>query len=1313
MNIDKDYTLCQDILSLAKLCSHQIANPKLREEGIAKSTLVMEASLKEIQQQAVYFGIWWSTNKIDNLFADKNFSYVAKKNQLIKSDKIHLTYFRICTEINFLNLKSLSLDHFPINSELKFRLPQIKILHLCDCEMTEFPTEILNLNTLTSLDLSFNHLTVIPSEIEGMCQLKTLSLKNNLIDCLPCSFSKLDNLEMLNLSNNQIRQIPLTIFSMTHLKALFLETNEIHLLPDQICSLLNLNSLHLDNNHIKTIPDDITKLTNLLQFNLSGNSPFNYRPVIECLSLTYLHLDHSNISKIPAEIFECRKLKWLSLKKNNIKIIPVEILQLKKIVKLGISYNAISEIGILARLNVLEKLCARSNPIRWDDQILDAIEKGSLVIKGIESEICLSTTILPPTKSFPELIKQMSLLTQEIVTAPAKANLQVLLKGSVKLVVHFTPHFKNISFLALKYEQIQRLKIEKLEILFQFLFKNLCHFSDIILLLEFINLIFDLDNSILKSFQKIELYDFFSRFFKKVAAFYTIENPLNLFEPLKFLGAIERYFSFNTPINHGVYAIHPLSDLKEFCIDTNSFYYMVKILNFSTDANSMHYNLNSILKNLALAFNTHVESGNPNIGLLQNPYLFKFIKIKFSSILKNESVKKEQNNLLAIANLNTVECYDKNLDPWFHEILLEFLTCGLYTELDKNIDIQRFHFLYQQCFLNAHFISKKNIAPLLLKFFCTNLDETANRKKSLEAIALLLMTSPNLEILEGWIPENILKDYAYPLLLRQPLAGEKLAWCGALKLLNVPGIGKDFINTILVHPSKVRQGITTQNFRDFWHGIVESKDPFIALHVEELLCQPEAFWLKLNAKKIKKNKPVDSEIHQHELFISINPNLRQSSANSCREINKILKRHIKTNVDLEIFENEIQSLKAHKRLMQKSIIDIQKNSMEGLRNDFIKIDTLLKHLQVNESDHYMNVVNSMMENSFLPIEQKKSKLKSNFEEEINLNKKLISNLLFSIVSSDTKIKQKNDNEKLIITCDSIFTAIIMELDIIDKTVRANAHLTAIDFYNRHSVWHFDDWMSNFKTKIALEKLLDTSFGEFAANIPKLQAENIQELLENFSLIDDYKFSHYSELIEKRFKNNLYGFSKEQLQLEQSKKEEYLHSKVKKLENDVHDLKMKNAILQKKMHDIPVKFPEQKDEQKKMVYQIAQRIENNIKNLKRFQVLPPPPHWDESWLNAWKSVIKHLDEIQNNFGMGNCIRNCKRIDMHGFLRLAGFEAKRGELDGSHLEVKHLLFNLHTSLSFSPQKALAIQLVKEYYELVDQILGRWCVEIINLK
>lgn len=107
----------------------------------------------------------------------------------------------------FNKLNQLSITESPYNSAWNTNLwhkMKLTRIELCNCSITEFPTDLLKLSSLSLLNLSNNKITSIPSElISGECcpELQTLNLSKNDIE-LPLDFSNHPSLRECSLDDN-------------------------------------------------------------------------------------------------------------------------------------------------------------------------------------------------------------------------------------------------------------------------------------------------------------------------------------------------------------------------------------------------------------------------------------------------------------------------------------------------------------------------------------------------------------------------------------------------------------------------------------------------------------------------------------------------------------------------------------------------------------------------------------------------------------------------------------------------------------------------------------------------------------------------------------------------------------------------------------------------------------------------------------------------------------------------------------------------------------------------------------------------------
>lgn len=1280
MNVDKNFTLCQDLLSLGRLCSMQIRNQKLRQEGLAKCTQIATTTLEEIQKQAVYFGIWWSQNNIESKELDNTFSFISIKNDFIKKNRLS---FKLLTHkpsaFKYFHLESLSITNSLMTFPMELFLPKIHTLEMSNCSIENFPIELLNLTSLTQLNLSSNKLAEVNSRIYRLTALANLDLSHNSINILPETFSKLTNLSKIYLQYNKIKKFPLQISSMTKLTELLLGSNHINANFPKIFHLFNLKRLDLKGNKIYEVPVELNKLTNLDSLELSENFICQWPLFFDFKILTHLTVCQNNINEIPLAIFDCTNIKILSLSKNRIKFIPDQILKLNKMERFLFTGNEITEIAILAQLN-LKFINAASNPIRWDEQLLQRIEKTELRIVGFEVEACHKRDSLspPPLENFNALLNKMSLLVQKIEKIKNNAKSEKLLEDAMALIAGFGLHFNKLSYLALCLEEIQTLKIKKFEILAKFLFKHLTKLKEIHLFLEILTPLFILDPLIFKNINKLEIYDLLHRFFHESNKLNFSEKKIFLYIPIKFLGCIERHFSqISPPQKASSHGTHPLLALHVIPFDIDILFYLVKILNFTYSSNQTKYKLDKVYLNVEAMLKETIEQNlkihPPNTFLPPNPLLFNFINTMFASVKNKDAAQKKAENNLAEKILNSMDYCKKEYDPWYYEILLDLWA----SQHERKLDEYLYDFLYQQCFINTDYISqKKEISSSLLKLFCVTSGTPAKRKKSLEAIALLLLAEPQLQISAEWFSLDFVKNFIFSYVRCTPLPGEKLAWLGALKLLEVPIFAKTFINTIILPATQTQPKMTAPNFKLFWQSTLEMKDPLMLHHLDKLFIAFELLQQEANAQMLEKKE--------------------------------------KTKAVVDILDNEIHLVENQKKFIHDTLTKNFKWKKDVLFEEIEKLKNLFKQLKINQNAFF---VNPMIEDSFSEIVQKINALKEVLDGRIFFNTNFQKELknCFTYENFNVKLEEiKKENRNLILQSNEIFNSINHEIDYAEIMIRKKIHFEAIELYNQNALSSFQNWKALFELKTDKIKVLFENISISSTNIPQMHSENILALLNDNSLIENYKIEQFFNDFEKKIKQSLYDYSPEICQSEESRKVQYLNAKVKYLEEEMLSLKQKNSLLEKRISEIPARVAEQKENEEMNDGQIVKLIKRNIKNLHRFALIKPPKHWNEPWIHAWCHIIKNLDSLYTFiFQNPKNLRNWERKEGWELLHLAGFEAKSDQLDGSHLEVKHPLFNMHTSVSFNSQKQTAIRLVKSYLTLVNEILDQWCEEIVKRK
>jgi Leucine-rich repeat (LRR) protein len=127
-----------------------------------------------------------------------------------------------------------------------------------------------NLIELAELDISYCKLSNIPSELCNVTSLTKLIADENIISSIPQEICNLTNLTKLSFAGNLLREIPQELFSLTKIEKLSFWGNKLTIIPKEIGNLVNLKELDLSDNKLTSLPDEITNLK-LESFFAGGN----------------------------------------------------------------------------------------------------------------------------------------------------------------------------------------------------------------------------------------------------------------------------------------------------------------------------------------------------------------------------------------------------------------------------------------------------------------------------------------------------------------------------------------------------------------------------------------------------------------------------------------------------------------------------------------------------------------------------------------------------------------------------------------------------------------------------------------------------------------------------------------------------------------------------------------------------------------------------------------------------------------------------------------------------------------------------------
>lgn len=152
--------------------------------------------------------------------------------------------------------------------------------------------EVEKPDDLTRRDLAGQGLAAVPREVLQLQTLRTLNLMNNALVALPNEIGQLTQLEVLGLKSNRLTALPDSIGDLTGLVALYVTDNQLTALPPSIGKLTKLRKLQASFNRLQSLPEEMGDMLSLELFRAAG-----------CPDL---HTIPSRLATAPA-------LTWLSL----------------------------------------------------------------------------------------------------------------------------------------------------------------------------------------------------------------------------------------------------------------------------------------------------------------------------------------------------------------------------------------------------------------------------------------------------------------------------------------------------------------------------------------------------------------------------------------------------------------------------------------------------------------------------------------------------------------------------------------------------------------------------------------------------------------------------------------------------------------------------------------------------------------------------------------------------------------------------------------------------------------------------------------
>ena len=144
-------------------------------------------------------------------------------------------------------------------------------MSLYENKITEIPSEIGDIESLTSLNLSSNKIKSIPPEIGKLVGLVEFFIYNNELEEIPKEIGKLSGLTLIDVSENKIKEIPSEIGQCIELNQINFGENELEEIPDSIGNCDKLEMLKLSHNKLTKLPTSIQELIDLKELHVEGN----------------------------------------------------------------------------------------------------------------------------------------------------------------------------------------------------------------------------------------------------------------------------------------------------------------------------------------------------------------------------------------------------------------------------------------------------------------------------------------------------------------------------------------------------------------------------------------------------------------------------------------------------------------------------------------------------------------------------------------------------------------------------------------------------------------------------------------------------------------------------------------------------------------------------------------------------------------------------------------------------------------------------------------------------------------------------------
>lgn len=188
---------------------------------------------------------------------------------------------------SLLNIRTLELTKCKLKSlsESIGKLKNLESLYLDSNSINDLPAELRNCSRLKVIVLSNNQLKHIPNILADLPQLHVLCIAGMSIKDYS-NLAQLRTLRTLDLSNSRLSKIPSEVFMLNDIETLDISINQMIGIPEEISMLEKLRSLNVSQNKIRTLhPETLYRLPLLDDFQFWDNP-------LEAIHFFYILLPH-------------------------------------------------------------------------------------------------------------------------------------------------------------------------------------------------------------------------------------------------------------------------------------------------------------------------------------------------------------------------------------------------------------------------------------------------------------------------------------------------------------------------------------------------------------------------------------------------------------------------------------------------------------------------------------------------------------------------------------------------------------------------------------------------------------------------------------------------------------------------------------------------------------------------------------------------------------------------------------------------------------------------------------------------------------